>query len=47
MIYANRANKTAYRDVKSGVCGPWNGNITGVGYDLCTGVGVPFGYSGK
>jgi subtilase family serine protease len=47
MIYANRGNKADYRDVKSGVCGPWNGNITGVGYDLCTGVGVPVGYGAK
>jgi hypothetical protein len=46
-IYKNRGNRTDFTDVKSGVCGPWNGNLTLPGYDLCTGVGSPAGYAGK
>jgi kumamolisin len=46
-IYKNRGNKTDFNDVKSGVCGPWNGNLTQPGYDLCTGVGSPVGYGSK
>jgi kumamolisin len=46
-IYKNRSNKLDFSDIKSGVCGPWNGNLTQVGYDLCTGVGVPVGYGAK
>lgn len=46
-IYRNRGNKADYSDIKSGVCGPWNGNLSVPGYDLCTGVGSPVGYSGK
>jgi subtilase family serine protease len=46
-IYRNRGNKTDFNDVKSGVCGPWNGNLTQPGYDLCTGVGSPLGYGAK
>jgi subtilase family serine protease len=46
-IYKNRSNKLNFSDVKSGVCGPWNSNLTQVGYDLCTGVGSPVGYGAK
>jgi len=46
-IYKNRGNKLDFTDIKSGVCGPWNGNLTQPGYDLCTGVGSPVGYAGK
>jgi len=46
-IYRNRTNKADYTDIKSGVCGPWNGYLTLNGYDLCTGVGSPLGYAGK
>jgi hypothetical protein len=46
-IYRNRGNKADFTDIKSGVCGPWNGNLSVPGYDLCTGVGSPLGYSGK
>src|SRR5271167_79327 len=46
-IYKNRSNKLDFSDVKSGVCGPWNSNLTQVGYDLCTGVGSPVGYGAK
>ena len=30
-LYRNRANKTDFNDIKSGVCGPWNGNLTQAG----------------
>src|SRR5271169_3459345 len=46
-IYKNRGNKQDFNDIKSGVCGPWNGNLTQPGYDLCTGVGSPVGYGAK
>jgi kumamolisin len=46
-IYKNRANKADFNDIRSGVCGPWNGLLTQPGYDLCTGVGSPVGYGGK
>jgi len=46
-IYRNRWNKADYTDIKSGVCGLWNGNLALDGYDLCTGVGSPRGYAGK
>ena len=46
-IYMNRGNKLDFNDIKSGVCGPWNGNLTQPGYDLCTGVGSPVGYGAK
>jgi kumamolisin len=46
-VYHNRANRADFHDIKSGVCGPWNGNITLLGYDLCTGVGSAYGLNGK
>ena len=46
-LYRNRGDKTDFNDIKSGVCGPWNGNLTQLGYDLCTGVGSPVGYGAK
>jgi subtilase family serine protease len=45
-VYHNR-NAKNYNDIKSGVCGPWNGNVALLGYDLCTGAGSPTGLSGK
>jgi kumamolisin len=46
-IYKSRSNTQHFNDIKSGVCGPWNGNLTEPGYDLCTGVGSPVGYGAK
>src|SRR5271165_1251483 len=46
-IYRNRGNRADFNDIRSGVCGPWNGNLTQPGYDLCTGVGSPVGYGAK
>src|SRR5215469_12449718 len=47
MVYKNRSNKADFTDIKSGVCGPWNGNLSLPGYDLCAGIGSPRGYAGK
>jgi len=46
-IYKARGHKTDFSDIKSGVCGPWNSNLSQPGYDLCTGVGSPVGYGAK
>ena len=46
-LYKNRGNKADFNDIKSGVCGPWNGNLAQLGYDLCTGIGSPAGYGAK
>jgi kumamolisin len=46
-IYKNRGSKPDFNDIRSGVCGPWNGNLAQTGYDLCTGVGSPVGYGAK
>ena len=45
-IYKSRTLAN-YTDIKSGVCGPWNGNVSFLGYDLCTGAGSPKGLGGK
>ena len=45
------ANKTAYaanfNDVSYGACDYYSGSFSGVGYDLCTGIGSPKGLLGK
>jgi subtilase family serine protease len=43
-VYANYTNTADWTDITSGSCGS---NSAKVGYDLCTGVGVPNGYGGK
>lgn len=40
--YAN-----SFKDITSGSCGPYDTFFTPVGYDRCTGVGVPHTYAGK
>jgi kumamolisin len=45
-IYSNLGNSGAFTDVTSGSCGVYESNLTVTGYDNCTGVGVPAGYSG-
>lgn len=45
-IYSNLGNSSAFTDVASGSCGVYEGNLSVAGYDNCTGVGVPNGYSG-
>ena len=46
-IYANRSNAADYTDITMGFCGPYVTYSTLTGWDFCTGVGTPFGYSGK
>ena len=46
-IYGNLGNSSVFTDIASGSCGVYEGNLTVVGYDNCTGVGVPNGYTGK
>jgi hypothetical protein len=45
------ANATAYKanfnDITYGACDYYSGSFSGVGYDLCTGVGSPKGLAGK
>jgi kumamolisin len=43
----NSASTGAFKDVTYGVCGFFDGFIAGPGYDFCTGLGSPYGYSGK
>ena len=48
-IYTNASLSvvTAFRDIKSGYCGPYAGYSGAAGWDPCTGVGVIKGKSGK
>ena len=46
-IYGNLGNSSVFTDIASGSCGVYEGNLTVIGYDNCTGVGVPNGYTGK
>jgi subtilase family serine protease len=46
-IYSNRADTSDFTDVTLGYCGPYVGFIATTGWDFCTGVGTPWGYSGK
>jgi kumamolisin len=46
-IYGNLGNTSAFTDITSGSCGVYESNLTVGGYDLCTGVGAPSGYTGK
>lgn len=45
-VYSNLGNTGDFTDVASGSCGVYEGNLSVPGYDNCTGVGVPNGYSG-
>jgi len=46
-IYGNLGNTGSLTDIASGSCGVYESNLTVTGYDNCTGVGVPNGYTGK
>ncbi len=46
-IYGNRKFSAEYEDTKQGYCGPYAGYAAIVGWDFCTGVGVPLGYKDK
>jgi kumamolisin len=45
-VYSNLGNSSAFTDIASGSCGVYEGNLSVAGYDNCTGVGAPNGYSG-
>jgi kumamolisin len=45
-IYSQASTGT-FTDVTYGVCGFYDGFLAGTSYDFCTGLGSPFGYSGK
>ncbi len=46
-VYVNAANIAEFGDIVHGSCGPNEGYLTAAGWDFCTGVGTPLGYSGK
>jgi subtilase family serine protease len=46
-IYTDKAVTTAYTDITSGNCGYYSGWSATAGWDFCTGVGIPKGYTDK
>jgi subtilase family serine protease len=46
-IYTNRAVAADFRDINYGSCYFNAGYYAATGYDLCTGVGTPYGLAGK
>lgn len=46
-IYKHETFRADYRDITVGNCGPYDSFSAMVGWDYCSGVGVPFGYGGK
>ncbi len=46
-IYNHMAFTTAYHDIVSGNCGPYDGFSAVAGWDYCSGAGTPVGYGGK
>jgi len=46
-IYTNKAVTSAYSDTTTGNCGPYSGWTAVAGWDPCTGVGTPKGYTDK
>jgi subtilase family serine protease len=46
-MYANLGNAKAFIDITKGACGNAPSGTASVGYDLCTGIGAPFGSIGK
>lgn len=47
ILYQNRTNADAFIDITAGSCGSGGGIKAKVGFDLCTGIGAPFGPGGK
>ncbi len=47
LIYANRLRAGEFRDVTAGACANAPTGFAVAGYDLCTGIGTPFGLRGK
>lgn len=46
-IYGHLGVGSDFHDIWAGICGPYAGWIATIGWDFCTGVGSPTGYSGK
>ena len=46
-LYANRGNTSDFTNIVLGSCGPNQGYLASAGWDFCTGIGSPLGYSGK
>jgi len=46
-IYSNRSNTADFRDITVGFCGPYGGYSGATGWDMCTGIGVVNGKTGK
>ena len=46
-MYANKAVTTDFTDLTVGYCGPYSGYLLKAGWDFCTGIGQPYGYTGK
>lgn len=46
-IYGNLGVTTDFNDITLGACYFYNGYLAVKGYDLCTGVGTPYGKAGK
>jgi subtilase family serine protease len=46
-IYSNLGVSTDFHDITYGWCGPYAGYLAVAGWDMCTGVGSPVGYTGK
>ncbi len=46
-IYSRAGSMPSFTDISSGYCGPYAGYSAGSGWDLCTGVGVTKGLTGK
>ncbi len=47
LIYANRGKAATFTDITAGACTNAATGVAAVGYDLCTGIGTPFGHYGK
>jgi len=47
LVYKGYTNASNWTDITSGNCGNNGGATALVGYDFCTGIGVPNGYGGK
>ena len=46
-IYSDLGVKSKFTDIRYGACANAAGATTLIGYDLCTGIGTPFGIGGK
>jgi hypothetical protein len=47
MIYGNDQLDPTFRDIEYGSCGYYDGWFAVPGWDPCTGIGSPYGSTGK